>query len=110
MSKPRFFIGEFVCAVNHESSTLFYIYDYRAGNNHPYRIVSIKRQRRYTAKARDLRAISNIINLITTFLQNSNSTIKIIRNSRSNDRYIPDPYPLSWTLDLRNKETRYADV
>jgi len=114
MSKPRFSIGEFVYAVNHESSTLFYIYDYRAGKAYPYNIISIKRRRVYTARARELRAIINIINLITIILNDSSNftkTIKRLRSTRLKNRYmLPSGYPLSWTLDLRNKEIRHVDI
>jgi hypothetical protein len=116
MSKPRFSIGEFVCAVNHESSTLFYIYDYLTGSTHPYSIISIKRATTYVAKAKDLRAITNIINMVTISLKskgNNTDVIKYSRNLRSTrlEGYpMIGNYPLGWTLDLINKETKYADV
>ena len=106
MGKPRFSIGEFVCAVNHESSTLFYIYDYRPGKPFPYCIISMKKQQVYTAKARNLKVITNILNLITISLQNNGNSLRSVKNFRSarlRGDWIHFGHPLDWTLDLRTR-------
>lgn len=102
MSKPRFSIGEFVCAVKHESHTLFYIYEYRTGNTHPYNIISVRNLQLHTARARDLRTISNIINIITILLQGDTNFLEAVKRIRLNDTRLHASYPLGWTFNLRD--------
>lgn len=102
MSKRKFSVGEFVCAVNYEEKWFFYIYDYIADTNYPYCLVSLD-GRFYTAIAKHLKPIDSLngfLNRALLSLSNRKVSLLVYVKKLQADSSVRS-YPLSWSLDLR---------
>jgi len=119
MGKPKFSVEEFVYVPGYRKHIcFFYLYDYIRGQTYPYHIMSLEKNNRiYKAKAKDLRSISNVTDLINTILSGSVNMANIIEKGRLLKEERHDPkinrwgtaaMPIDWELN-RDIEVRHYD-
>ena len=119
MGKPKFSVGEFVhVSTYRKHGCFFYIYDYVGGQTHPYCIISLRKNRRiYRAKAKNLKSIANVTDLINTILSGSVNIANIIEKGKllkeeqrgpKRNSWSVVAMPIDWELN-RDIEVRYYD-